>query len=208
VQQKTNYPWEGTVTLHVSPATPETFTVSVRIPGWSRVSTVMVNGKAVSGVTPGKYLALSRLWSGRDTVELSFDMRPQLMRANPAVTEDTGRVAMQRGPLVYCMEELDQPGSGECTNFYLYQASLSGESTFRYDASLLNGVVEVEHAGAYGAGRGGGTPDPASLYETVGNASPETKAAPEHTQLKLIPYYAWANREDSAMQVWIPSTQV
>lgn len=203
LRQKTDYPWEGTVLLNVMPANPETFTVWVRIPGWSRRSTVKVNGKVVEGVTAGKYLPLHRLWSGNDMVELVFDMRPQMIRANPAVTADTGRIAMQRGPVVYCMEQLDQTAGSEPKNFYLYNASLVGESEERYDPTLLDGIVMLQHAGAYAASQAGGE-GAELLYETVAEAGPDMHAQANPALLRLIPYYAWANREESAMQVWIP----
>ena len=193
--QKTNYPWEGTVGIAVAPAAPETFTLYVRIPGWSRKSTVKVNGQPVEGAAPGKYLPIRRHWSGNDAVEISLDMEPQVVKANPAVTDDTGRVAMQRGPIVFCMEQLDQAAGSAPKDFYHYSARVNGQGTAKYDSQLLDGVMTLEHPGSY-------TAPPASqpLYQADLTVSPISSA----TMLKLIPYYAWANREDSAMQVWIP----
>src|ERR1700730_4482826 len=118
--QKTGYPWEGTIRLSVAPATAEVFTVYVRIPGWSRKSTVKVNGEAVEGVVPGRYLPIRRSWKGNDGVEIALDMEPRAVKANPAVTEDTARVAMQRGPVVFCMEQLDQAAGKDPRDFYFY----------------------------------------------------------------------------------------
>ncbi|HEV2273365.1 MAG TPA: beta-L-arabinofuranosidase domain-containing protein [Acidobacteriaceae bacterium] len=193
--QQTNYPWEGEVKLAVAPATPETFTVFVRIPGWSRKSVVKVNGKPVDGVSAGSYLPIRRHWSGSDVIELAFDMEAQPIKANPAVTDDTDRIAMQRGPVVFCMEQMDQQAGRDAKDFYLYSASLSGQSAAKYEAALLGGVVTLEHPGTF-------TPAaaPQPLYQA--DAAATAESAP--TTLKLIPYYAWANREDSAMQVWIP----
>ena len=205
IHQQTKYPWEGTVTLHVTPAAPEAFTMYVRIPGWSRESTVTVNGKAIHDVVAGKYLAIHRKWSAEDTIEHSFDMQPRLVRANPKVTEDTGRVAMQRGPLIYCMEQLDQndpASSSGSQNFYLYSASLSGENTVHFHESLLDGVVVVQHTGSMAALAPSSNSGTESLYETLSASAQATQAHP--ASLTLIPYYAWANRQDSAMQVWIP----
>ncbi len=193
--QKTNYPWEGTVRITVAPAAPETFTLYVRIPGWSRKSTVKVNGEPVEDVASGSYLPLRRHWRGDDAVEIGFDMEPQVVTANPAVTEDTGRVAMQRGPIVFCMEQLDQAAGSAPKDFYHYSVRVAGQGEAKYRAELLDGVVTLEHPGSYTA-----PPPSQPLYQAAPIAAPVSSA----TTLKLIPYYAWANREDSAMQVWIP----
>ena len=202
IEQVTNYPWDGNVRLSVSPAKPEEFTVFVRIPAWSRSSTVTVNGKGVESPVPGEYLALRRRWSGKDIIKLTFDMQPQLIRANPAVAEDTGRIAVQRGPLVYCMEDLDQaaPSGGQTLraagtpDFALRSAQMTGETTIRPEHGLLDGVIVLEHPGMLMS-----APAAGSLYQAAVAGSP----APTAVALRLIPYYAWANREPSAMQVWI-----
>ena len=197
--QKTSYPWEGTIHLSVVPARAEVFTVYVRIPGWSRQSTVKVNGEAVEGVVPGRYLPIRRSWKGNDVVEIAFDMEPRAVKANPAVTEDTARVAMQRGPIVFCMEQLDQAAGRDPRDFYFYTARVGTQGTAKYEPDLLNGVVTLQQPGSYTA-----PPATQPLYE------PETATAVASVQpggpttLRLIPYYAWANREESAMQVWIP----
>jgi uncharacterized protein len=195
LKQQTNYPWEGTVQLTVAPAAPETFTLYVRVPGWSRSSRVTVDGKEVEGVVPGRYLPIRRRWTGSETVALSFDMETRPIQANPAVTEDTDRVALQRGPIVFCMEQLDQADRRESKDFYLYSARLTEQSTAKYDDALLSGVVTLEHPGSLAAAG-----SPQALYQESSPQKPEAHP----TMLKLIPYYAWANRADSAMQVWIP----
>jgi uncharacterized protein len=196
LKQQTDYPWEGGVKLHVKPATPEAFTVYVRIPSWSRTTTVKLNGVPVEGVKAGHYLPIHNHWSGNDLVEIDFDMQPQLIHANPAVVDDMGRVAIQRGPIVYCMEQLDQKAGHAPIEFYGYSAHLAGETKSRFEPNLLDGVVTLEHPGTYSK-----LPQHEALYETE-----QTSATPagSATSLTLIPYYAWANREDSSMQVWIP----
>ena len=92
--------------MTISPATPAEFTVYVRIPGWSANSSVKVNGSELRGARPGEYLPIRRRWSANDSIELSFDMKTRLLESNPAVAEDRGRVAFQRGPIVFCMERL------------------------------------------------------------------------------------------------------
>ena len=206
LEQTTKYPWDGTVRLNVKPAKAEEFTVFLRIPGWSGHSSVTVNGKPVEVAAPGQYLAIRRRWSGNDIVELALDMRPQILRANPAVADDTGRVALARGPLVYCMEHLDQAGPKEDgaarkaagADLSLYSAHLTGETSARFDPGLLGGLMVLEHPGSISS-----PPPEGALY----NETAATSVPPAPTTLRLIPYYAWANREPSAMQVWIPAVQ-
>ena len=198
IRQETRYPWSGSVKLTVSPATPAEFAVFVRIPGWSARNTVKVNGEPVSGARAGAYLPIRRRWSANDTIELSFDMNTQQLRANPAVVEDRGRIAFQRGPIVFCMEKLDQPTREGAANLAGYTAKPEGPTTSRFEPDLLEGVMVLDH--------------PASLSRSAGEAglyvAGELTKAPEiPTTLRLIPYYAWANREPSAMQVWIPDTK-
>ena len=197
ITQTTKYPWEGRVLLQVAPAQAEEFTVFLRIPGWSKTSTVTVNGKPVDNVVPGQYLAIRRRWSGEDRIELNLDMHPQLIRANPAVADDTGRIAMQRGAVVFCMEQLDQAES-KPEEFPLLSAALGDETSAKYDPTLLDGVMVLTHSGKVSAE----TTTP-SLYETAQASEPASRK----TSLQLIPYYAWANREPSAMQVWIPYSE-
>jgi hypothetical protein len=136
-----------------------------------------------------------RRWSSGDKLVLSFDMRPQVVHANPAVADDRGRIALQRGPVVYCMEQLDQlEASQDSSIFPRYTAHVTESTTERYDATLLDGVVILEHPGAL---------LPAAAPALYQAALPEP-AAGKDTKLKMIPYYAWSNRDLSAMQVWIP----
>jgi DUF1680 family protein len=192
--QTTKYPWEGGITLTVSPAQPEEFTVFLRIPGWSKTSSVSVNGKRVDNVVAGVYLPIRRRWSNNDKVELNLDMNTQLLEANPAVADDLGRIAVQRGPVVFCMEQLDQ-AEAKPDEFQLLSAVLSGQATTQYEPTLLDGVVVVTHSGRVNLGEAS-----TSLYAPATMGS----IASRKTSLRLIPYYAWANRDPSAMKVWIP----
>jgi DUF1680 family protein len=195
LKQTTRYPWDGAVHLAVAPASPQDFTLFVRIPGWSKQNSVKVNGKAIAGAVPGEYLAIHRRWSAGDAVELSFDMQPQAVHANLAVADDRGRIAFQRGPIVYCMEQLDQAiAAGDAQDFPRFVAQESDKTASQYQPELLQGVVALEHPGAYLPAQ------PASLYQA--GAPPAETAHP--ATLRLIPYYAWSNRQPSAMQVWIP----
>src|SRR5256885_4552654 len=109
ITQKTKYPWDGAVEMAIAPAQSSEFSVYLRIPGWADRAEVTVNGKAWSGVTPGKYLNVRRQWSQGDVIRLQFPMMPQVLAANPRVADDTGHVAVQRGPWIYCLAGIDQP---------------------------------------------------------------------------------------------------
>lgn len=198
IRQRTQYPWSGDVKLFVTPATPSEFTVYVRIPGWSAQNTVKVNGNRVAGAQPGEYLSIRRRWSANDTIDLSFDMTVQPLRANPSVNEDRDRIAFQRGPLVFCMEGPDQASCEPKVSLADYMADLETPTASRFDTDLLEGVMVLDHAGAIvrcTADRG--------LYFP---ATDSERLQKTRTTLKLIPYYAWANRTPSIMQVWIPYT--
>ena len=194
IAQKTDYPWDGTVEMTVSPAHATDFTLYLRIPGWSRVTRVSVNGRAVSGATAGEYLAVKRHWTAGDTVHIDFDMTTRMVASNPRVEDDRGRVAVERGPLVYCIEQLDQPGVTSLADLALTSGA---DQPFRVERKdLLGGVVVLEHAGVYFDQLPGGEP----LYQAIDKAA--TKGG-HLVSVSLIPYYSWANRAPSAMQVWI-----
>jgi len=197
VTQKTNYPWGGAVDIAVSPVKPTEFTIYLRIPGWSEGTQVKVNGAAVSGVNSGHYLAVRRRWAAGDIVTAKFNMDPQVIEANTRVVDDFGRVAVQRGPLVYCLEQLDQP-----EGVPLYDVSLDlrqkSPSQFHdeFEANLLGGIVVLKHVGAASEPSAGAN----RLYFSYSGSS----APRRQVELQFIPYYAWANRAPTPMQVWTP----
>jgi DUF1680 family protein len=201
VAQKTNYPWDGNVELTVTPAQAAEFTLYVRVPEWSAASQVTAGGQPVSGVKAGQYVAIKRRWSAGDKVRLQFDMAPQVVLANPRLADDAGRVAIQRGPLVYCVEQIDQPGVTSLYDIAVVLGSDPGKE-FRTELrkDLLGGVVTLKHTGAVYE-----TPlaqEP--LYQVFSKGS---KRGRRPVSLTMIPYYAWANREPTPMQVWIPYIQ-
>ncbi len=195
VKQETHYPWVGEVKLTVSPATPSEFAMFVRVPGWSVKNSVKVNGKEIEGAKAGEYLKIHRQWAANDVIEMSFDMRTHLLKANPAVTEDRGRVAFQRGPIVFCMEQLDQPDASATINFADYVVDVHGETAEHFEPELLEGVMVLSHSGRISK-----TATDHPLYFSA--ATPPAQASA--TTIRLIPYYAWANRTPAQMQVWIP----
>ena len=197
VVQRTKYPWAGSVDLSVSPAKPTEFAIYLRIPGWSQATQVKVNGTPVSGADAGHYLTVRRRWSPGDTINLQFDMNPQVMQANSRIVDDYGRVAVQRGPLVYCLEQVDQPDG-----VALYDVSVdlrqkaSTQFDEQFEAGLLGGVVVLKHLGAITEK----SVSDGKLYSPYAASSQQTRKV----ELRLIPYYAWANRTATPMQVWMP----
>jgi uncharacterized protein len=197
ITQKTKYPWDGAVEMAIAPAQPSEFSVYLRIPGWADRAEVSVNGKAWSGVTPGKYLNVRRQWSQGDVIRLQFPMMPQVLAANPRVADDTGRVAVQRGPLIYCLEGIDQPQGVELSEVGLRvgkQPESEFHSEFRGD--LLDGVVVLHHPGLVAESGASSS----VLYPRYRGESVKTR----RVDLTFIPYYAWSNRMATGMQVWTP----
>jgi len=197
VRQKTGYPWDGAVDISVSPAQPAEFTFFVRIPSWTDYAVVTVNGSPVNGAIPGQYLAIRRRWSGGDVIRAQFNMKPQLLEANVQVIENNGRVAVQRGPLVYCLEQIDQPTGVALRDVALSLGTKSGgafQEEFQKD--LLGGVLVLKHSGAALAE----SAEQQRLYFPYSGKPRESHPV----SLTFIPYYAWANRTATPMQVWTP----
>jgi DUF1680 family protein len=196
--QETRYPWDGAVRITVRPDKAGRFAMNVRIPGWARGEavpsdlyrfadasdepvTIKVNGQAVA-MTPDKgYARLDRRWKAGDVVELWLPMPIRRVVAHPSVDADQGRVALQRGPLVYAAEWPDNPG-GHVRNLLLADDAPLG-SEFRAD--LLGGVQVVK-------GR---------ATSLAYNAQGEVERRPQ--DFLAIPYHAWANRGPGEMAVWI-----
>jgi DUF1680 family protein len=194
VTQQTKYPWDGGVEITVTPAEASDFTFYLRIPGWADHAQVAVNGKGLPGATPGEYLPIRRRWSPGDVVQMKIDVVPQVIEANPRVADDTGRVAIQRGPLIYCLEEIDQPSGISLSDVAVNPGRNPAEQfQTEFKGDLLGGMVVLHHTGAvYERGASEKT-----LYSRYGREA-KTRKVP----LTFIPYYAWANRQATSMQVW------
>jgi uncharacterized protein len=156
-----------------------------------------VNGKDVAGAKPGAYLPIRRRWSPGDRITLRAEMTPELLEANPRVADDTGRVAVQRGPLVYCLEELDQPSGMELSTVAL-ELGKGPQAEFQSEmkSDLLGGVLLLRHEGVSYERNASGN----MLYPRYSGAAARTMKV----SLTFIPYYAWANRQATSMQVWTP----
>jgi DUF1680 family protein len=200
--QETLYPWDGKVKMTVTPDETAKFTINLRIPGWARNEVVpsnlyrfehqvneppmmKVNGKSAPLNMNRGYAVLQRSWKKGDVVELNLPMPVRRVVANEEVSDDVGKVALQRGPLVYCVEWPDMK-DGHVVNLLLDDEPLTAE--FRPD--LLNGVEIVKGEAL-----------------SLRYADPHKTLEKERVGLTAIPYYAWANRGRGEMAVWLARTE-
>jgi DUF1680 family protein len=195
--QHTGYPWEGEIAIEVD--AEGLFSLYLRIPAWCEEGArLAVNGEAHSGVPrPGAYVELRRDWSPGDVVHLQLPMPVRRTQCHPYVAENANRVALMRGPLLYCVEGVDHPGLD------LRDLRLADETPISatHRSDLLGGLV-VLHAPAWHSPPAMAWAD--RLYRTL--PSQPDQPAPRPVELTAIPYYAWANREPGPMQVWLPRT--
>jgi DUF1680 family protein len=153
--QRTRYPWSGEVEIAVETDAHDPFSLFLRIPGWCESASATVNGKPVEAAVPsGEYLKLHRSWRSGDAVELSLPMPVQRVESHPYVSSNHGRVALRRGPLVYCLEAVDHPGAD------LRDIELPAEAELEtsFDPALLGGVVVVRAEAIARLTRGLGRP--------------------------------------------------
>lgn len=195
VRQTTDFPWQGNVAINVDPEKEGEFALRLRIPGWAQDAPVptdlysyvekpsagyevKVNGKKVSAMTGDGYATVKRVWKPGDKVELSLPMDIKRVKANDNVEDDKGKLAIQRGPLMYCFEGQDQPDSLVLDKFIPVDVKF----TEKFEPEMLNGVMTLNVTGK-------------KLLD--GNKL-------EDVQLKAIPYCTWNNRGADQMAVWMP----
>lgn len=197
LRQITGYPWSGEISIKVDPARETEFTVFLRIPAWAGRAAVKVNEAGVSGKPkPGEYLALRRSWRRNDVIALSLDMPARTTVAHPLVSENFGRVAVERGPLVYCLEQHELPPG---VSVFDVSIDTGAEGLHaEYASGLLGGVWTIQVRAAAGTRPLSREP----LYQTETQASSRAR----ELRVRLIPYYAWANRGQAPMRVWLPRT--
>jgi len=190
VEQTTDYPWEGHVRIVVTPREAAKFALRVRVPGWAKTVRMTMNGAEIPGMSAGKYIEQARLWKPGDVVEMELGMEPQMLVADRRVAEDQGKVAVQRGALVYCAESIDQAG-----NIAPRELRVNADAKFaiKRDKDLLGGVTVLEQTGERLSEKSSAD----ALYTAMSGSSAGVAA------VRLIPYYAWANREPAEMAVWL-----
>jgi hypothetical protein len=199
VRQETNYPWEGNNAIYVSPDKKIRFSLNIRIPGWAQGKPVpgetykylqpgttsfqlRLNGKEVPYVMRNGYAVIDRVWNKNDVINLVLPMEVRKVVASDKVTEDIGKVAIERGPLVYCFEHADN--NGNAMNIILPDNALM---TPKFRPDLLGGVMTIQC-------------DASVVRPSADGSSVETV---KH-QITAIPYFSWANRGEGEMQVWLP----
>ncbi len=198
LNQETNYPWNGDVKITVDKAPGKNVILRIRIPGWVQNKpvpgdlysyadnvepsySIKLNGAEVSGTLCDGYFCIDRKWKKGDCIELQFDMEPRVVQANEKVEADRGRVAVERGPLVYCAEWPDN-------DFELQSILVNRTPEFRVVPApeKLNGINLLK------------TSAQVLAYDTEG------RLVTKDVTLTLIPYYAWAHRGPGSMMVWLP----
>lgn len=185
VRERSGYPYDGDIAISLGLSAPTRFDLALRVPGWCTGASVTVNGEAVSAREDKGYLRIGRDWADGDEVRLTLPMAPERLWANPNVLADRGRVALRRGPLVYCVEGTDTP---EVPFVALPR-----------DAALEDVTLDIggEIVGIRAEGQALDMEDwGAALYRTT---PPRARAA----TLTAIPYFLWNNRGRTPMQVWI-----
>jgi DUF1680 family protein len=186
----TDYPWDGKVVLDLTPAARAQIALRLRVPGWCHNASVAVNRRAAkTPLLERGYLVLDREWNRGDRVDVDLPMPIERVAANPQVKADQGLLAIQRGPIVYCLEQCDQTEP-------LAALWLPAEAELKAarEPGLLGGVVTIT-----GEARAESEPQwRSSLYQS---APPASRIA-----LKAIPYYAWDNRQPGPMKVWLPAS--
>ena len=197
--QRTRYPWEGDVEIAVETDARAPFSLFFRIPGWCQGARAAVNDETVgTGLQPGSYLEVRRQWRAGDLVRLSLPMPVRQMECHPYVANNNGRVALARGPLVYCLEGADHPGL-DLRDIVLTAAA---ELNAAFVPDLLGGVVAVR-AQAVASPPAGWEHRLYRPAPPTDNRQPRADRRPQTAALQTVPYYAWANREPGPMQVWI-----
>lgn len=188
--QKSNYPWDGDIDITLELEQQTEFKIKLRIPGWCEVAILTVNGDPydTTGCTENGYVVIDRIWSHNDKVRLHLPMPVERLYSHPSVRQNVHHVAIQRGPIVYCIEGADHVAN-------LHSITLPSKEVLKaeFDEQLLGGIVKITGNAKLL------TID--SWDDTLYRTEPP---AAEDIVLVAVPYYAWDNRENGPMRVWIP----
>jgi len=190
LEQITNYPWDGKIVMTINEIASKQTSMFLRIPGWCKNASIKINGKTIlQTIKFNSYNEIKRSWKAGDRIELTLDMPATLIESNPLVEETRNQVAVKKGPVVYCLESSDLPQENIFdvvipSNIKLLPIAmkidngnvmaLTGEAKLLQNANWKN-----------------------TLYREVNTSTKSIK-------IKLIPYYAWANRGKTDMTVWLP----
>lgn len=201
-EQISQLPWSGQVGFNVEPSTEIDFSLHIRIPGWANEKPVpsdlyafkkpldnkteiRINGEKVAYEMEKGYAVIQRKWSANDKVVVEFPYEVRTITAHPKIRENQNKIALQVGPMVYCVEGFDVP-NGKINHIMLNE---NQEFKLAYEKDLLNGVMTINGTGQFLSKDATGITDKKSV------------------EFKAVPYYAWANRGSSEMEVWLPITE-
>ncbi|MEJ0011805.1 MAG: beta-L-arabinofuranosidase domain-containing protein [Bauldia sp.] len=189
IKEISDYPWSGKINITIDPVEAGEFTLRLRIPAYARDARARINGAGIdlSGNLVRGYLEIRRTWNPGDTVDLDLPMAAERIYAHPAVAADSGRVALRRGPLVYCFEAVDNPAP-----LSVLRVPRQAALATRERPDLFGGIVTIVVEGAVSdAGAWGG-----ELYRS-------DRPAGKPTTWTAVPYYLNTNREPGDMRVWV-----
>jgi DUF1680 family protein len=191
LDQQTEYPWDGKVSITMQQVPAKAYSVFLRIPGWCSGATLFINGQPINTTLfTGKYAEVNRKWKAGDRIELNLPMPVKLMEANPLVEETRNQVAVKRGPVVYCLESVDLPKGQKVFNVAIpAKNDLKPELITIENSPImsLTGKADLKNEGSWTN----------QLYREVG-----TKGS--KVTIRMVPYYAWGNRGHVDMETWIP----
>ena len=191
IEQQTNYPWDGKITLKIVKAPKDVYAFLLRIPGWSQGTTISINGKnSNETIDSGSYQKVAQKWKKGDVIELNIPMPVELMQANPLVEEVKNQVAVKRGPIVYCLESNELPSNVKVNDVVLDLNSKFSTDFIKIDNRQLLSITASSSI----------NPDNSwdkKLYKPI--------SAKDNKELtvKLIPYFAWGNNGKGEMSVWL-----
>lgn len=194
--QQSKLPWEGYVRIELSLAPQDTFTLALRIPSWSQGRAVMkINGVLTTYDAVNGYASVERQWLQGDIVEWELPVDAQLTIAHPEIRANAGKVAIERGPLVYCLEEVDNG-----TPLAMVSVDAMQKLQVNYEDDLLGGAVVIAAEGYAN--------ESASWSEDTPYRPFTQQKVSERVKLKAVPYYLWGNRGVGEMTVWIRKSGV
>jgi DUF1680 family protein len=192
LEQQSNYPWDGNVKIVLKKIQEGTFSVFLRIPGWSSHARLSVNGVPYKvALIPGEFAEIKKQWKAGDVIELILPMPVNLMEANPMVEEARNQVAVKRGPVVYCLESPDITKGKKVADVAIPATAQWTVHPEIIDKTQIITVNTVAKWYGHASWKNG-------LYQTI------RPSADSYDSVRLIPYFAWANRGHSEMSVWLP----
>lgn len=181
------------MTLAIEPEAEADFGLNMRMPGWCGMAELELNGQRLeTSIGPNRFITLRRTWSPGDVVRLALHMPVERIESNPRVDASLGRIALRRGPLIYCIEQVDNRDFDVWDLVVPTDALLAAE----WEPNLLNGVMVI---------RGEGLAFDSDWQDRRLYRPPVAGRRARRVKFSAIPYYAWANREPGPMTIWVGS---